>query len=219
MQFNHFENITGACIEEIYGQSRFGYSMSDTADFYDMIELSKKGDYRGSVISFYDYSSGKVYEPFPKQRNVLYGNPVYLKNYLWFLQGDYNSGKITLFKYLPDKSPEAITQLDIADVDPYNLHIIGEDVHIISEDDEVICYYPESFRFSTKDSNESAMIIADKKVYLSAWVEEGWDDENNCATDEYKYYEKIIVRDFNGTVLSETTGCLDQHPDGTWWIS
>ena len=58
-----------------------------------MIEWSKKGGYQGSIISFYDYNNGKVYEPFQKQRNVLYGPPVYLKNSFWFLQGDYNSGK------------------------------------------------------------------------------------------------------------------------------
>ena len=37
--------------------------------------------------------------------------------------------------------------------------------------------------------------------------------------EHYKYYEKMIVRDFKGNVLSETIGSLQQHPDGTWWIS
>lgn len=100
----------------------------------------------------------------------------------------------------------------------HNLRIIGEDVYIVSEDDEFVSYYPESFRFS-KGVNESVSMIADQKVYLSAWVEEGWDDDNNCATEEYRYYEKMIVRDFKGNVLSETIGSLQQHPDGTWWIS
>lgn len=218
MKFNHFEVVTGAYIEEISGQSRIGYSMSDTTDFYDMIEWSENGGYRGSSISFYDYSNGKVYKPFQNQRNVLYGKPVYLKNHFWFLQGDYNTGKITLFKYLPDETPEMITQLNIADVNPYNLRIIGEDVYIASEGDEFVCYYPKKFRFS-ENSNESVSTIADGKVYLSAWIEEGWDNENDCATEEYKYYEKVIVRDFNGTVLSETLGCLQQHPNGTWWIA
>ena len=218
MKFNHFEVVMGAYIEEISGQSCIGYSMIDTTDFYDMIEWSENGGYRGSTISFYDYSNGKVYKPFQNQRNVLYGKPVYLKNHFWFLQGDYNTGKITLFKYLPDETPEMITQLNIADVNPYNLRIIGEDVYIASEGDEFVCYYPKKFRFS-ENSNESVSTIADGKVYLSAWIEEGWDNENDCATEEYKYYEKVIVRDFNGTVLSETLGCLQQHPNGTWWIA
>ncbi len=192
--------------------------MSDTTDFYDMSEWDKKGGYQGSTISFYDYDNGKVYEPFQKQRNVLYSAPVYLKNSFWFLQGDYKSGKITLFKYLPDKIPKLIVQLDIEDVDPYNLRIIGEDGYIISEDEEFVSYYPESFRFP-KNPNESVMMIADGKVYLSAWVEEGWDDEKDCATEEYKYYEKVIVKDFKGNVLSEMMGSLQQHPDGTWWIA
>ena len=74
MKLNRFEVVTGRYIEEIPGQSRIGYAMSDTTDFYDMIEWSKKGGYQGSTISFYDYNNGKVYEPFQKQRNVLYGN-------------------------------------------------------------------------------------------------------------------------------------------------
>lgn len=218
MKLRRFEVISGRYIEVIPGQSRIGYSMSDTTDFYDMIEWAKKGGYQGSTISFYDYDNGKVYMPFQKQRNVLYGTPVYLKNSFWFLQGDYNSEKITLFKYFPDKAPERIVQLDVEEVDPYNLRIIGEDVYITSEDDEFISYYPESFRFS-KNPNESVMMIADGKVYLSAWVEEGWDDEKDCAAEEYKYYEKVIVKDFKGNVLSEMMGSLQQHPDGTWWIA
>ena len=66
MKLNRFEVVTGRYIEEIPGQSRIGYAMSDATDFYDMIEWSKKGGYQGSTISFYDYNNGKVYEPFQK---------------------------------------------------------------------------------------------------------------------------------------------------------
>ena len=219
MKINRFEVVSGRYIEEISGQFRIGYSMSDTTDFYDMIEWLEEGGYQGSTISFYDYDSGKVYEPFPKQRNVLYGTPVYLKNSFWFLQGDFNSGEITLYKYFPDKIPERIVQFNVADVNLYNLRIIGADaVYVTSEDDEFVSYYPESFRFS-KGPNESVCMIADGRVYLSAWVEEGWDDENDCETEEYKYYDKVIVRDFKGNMLSETLGSLQQHTDGTWWIA
>ena len=100
----------------------------------------------------------------------------------------------------------------------HNLRIIGEDVYIVSEDDEFVSYYPESFRFS-KGVNESVSMIADQKVYLSAWVEEGWDDENDCETEEYNYYEKVVERDFKGNLLSEMLGSLQQHSDGTWWIA
>ena len=69
------------------------------------------------------------------------------------------------------------------------------------------------------DSHEGVTLIADEKVYFSAWVEEGWDDENDCAIEDYQYYDKVIVRDFNGNVLSEYIGSLAQRPDGAWWIS
>lgn len=149
---------------------------------------------------------------------MLYGKPVYLKNYYWFLQGDFNNGKITLFKYFPDKLLESITQLKITEVELYNLRIIGEDVRIISEDNEFICYYPESFRFPKK-ANETVSLISDGKVYFGAWIEEGWDDEHNCATQDYKYYEKVIIRDFQGDLISEKLGCLQQRSDGTWWLA
>ena len=100
----------------------------------------------------------------------------------------------------------------------HNLRIIGEDVYIVSEDDEFVSYYPENFRFS-KGVNESVSMISEQKVYLSAWVEEGWDDENDCKTEEYNYYEKVVERDFKGNLLSETLGSLQQHSDGTWWIA
>lgn len=45
MKFKHFESVRGTYVEEISGQSRIGYSMSDTTDYYDMIEWSKKGGY------------------------------------------------------------------------------------------------------------------------------------------------------------------------------
>ena len=35
IKLNRFEVVSGKYIEEISGQSRIGYSMSDTTDFYD----------------------------------------------------------------------------------------------------------------------------------------------------------------------------------------
>lgn len=218
MKWNRFQAVSGTFVEPIPGQSRIGYSMSDTADFYDMVEWSKKGGFRGSTLSFYDYDNGRVYQPFAKQRNVLYGVPAYLQGLFWFLQGDYNERTITLFSYLPGEVPTPVTQLSTEEVNPYRLKIIGEEVHIISEDDEVVCYYPESFRFS-KSPQESALLIWQGKVYCSAWVEEGWDEEHDCATDEYRYYERIVVRDFEGNILWEELGSLNRGADGSWWIS
>lgn len=68
MNFKRFEVIRGNYIEEIYGQVRLGYSLSDNTDFYDMQEWSKKDDFQGQMLVFYDYTNGKVYEPFAKQK-------------------------------------------------------------------------------------------------------------------------------------------------------
>lgn len=218
MKIKRFEMVRGSYIEEIFGQSRMGYCMSDTLDFYDMEDLAKKGEYGGMTISFYDYDKGKIYQPFQRQKNVIYGKPLYAKNYFWFLQGDYKRRVITLFQYIPGQVPKKAAELPMAEIKFYNLRLVGENVCIISEEDECVCYYPKPFRFPMHPK-ENITVIGDEKVYLSRWVEEGWDDENNCAGQEYKYYEKVIVRDFQGNLLSETVGCLSQARDGSWWIS
>ena len=28
----------------------------------------------------------------------------------------------------------------------------------------------------------------------SKWIENGWDDFNDCASENYEYYEKVVVR-------------------------
>lgn len=62
-------------------------------------------------------------------------------------------------------------------------------------------------------------LIDEDKVYVEAWIEEGWDEELGCASENYKYYSKVLVKDFWGNTLSEEIGQLYQNDDGTWWIS
>lgn len=52
MKWNRFQTVSGTFVEPILGQSRIGYSMSDTADFYDMVEWSKKG---GGISGLYPF--------------------------------------------------------------------------------------------------------------------------------------------------------------------
>lgn len=98
------------------------------------------------------------------------------------------------------------------------MRIIGNPVHIISNNDKFECYYPEKISMPV-ERNETSILIEDGRIYFEAWVEEGWDEEKNCATDNYKYYDKIIVKDFIGNTLSEEVGGLYQAADGTWWIA
>ena len=95
----------------------------------------------------------------------------------------------------------------------YNLCIIGNPVHIISQEDSFVCYYPEKISFPIT-GHESALFIEDEKIYFESWVEEGWNDKNDCATDNYDLYYKVIVKDFSGNTLSEEVGDLYQAADG-----
>lgn len=143
---------------------------------------------------------------------------MYAKGAYYFLKGDFNKNIMTLFKYLPGNLPEKITELKMDEINLYNLKIIGDEVYIISEDEYIVSYYPKRFQFQL-EPNECVLLIDSDKVFIEAWIEEGWDDEKHCATYEYKYYHKLIVKDFFGNLLSEEIGSLDQNPDGNWWIS
>lgn len=214
----HFNEVEGRYIEKIIGQDRLAFAHSDTSDLYDLIEWSKRGEYYGSIIIFFDFDSGNVYKPFPKKRNIVYSNPVYAGEFYYFLQGDYSEKKITLYRYIPEKILEKVTELSTAEVNLYNLRVIGEPVHIISQQDHFECYYPERISFPV-EGNEHAIFIDNGKIYFEAWIEEGWDDEKGCATDKYKYYDKIIIKDDKGNTLSEEVGAIYQAADGTWWIA
>ena len=213
-----FKSVNGKYIEKIYGQDRLAFAMSDNEDLYDLIAWSERGGYQGAVLYFYDFETGDVYQPFEKKRNVVYSRPEFADGYYYFLQGDYDAKTVVLYRYFPDDLLAPVVTLPLDDVDLYNLRIVGNPVHIISQNEALRCYYPEAFSFPL-EPNETVCFIEDGRVYIEAWIEEGWDDENDRATDEYNYYHKVVVKDFHGNLISEEIGALGQAADGTWWMS
>ena len=213
-----FKSVNGKYIEKIYGQDRLAFAMSDNEDLYDLIAWSERGGYQGAVLYFYDFETGDVYQPFEKKRNVVYSRPEFADGYYYFLQGDYDAKTVVLYRYFPDDLLAPVVTLPLDDVDLYNLRIVGNPVHIISQNEELRCYYPDAFSFPL-EPNETVCFIEDGCVYIEAWIEEGWDDENDRATDEYNYYHKVVVKDFHGKLISEEIGALGQAADGTWWMS
>ncbi len=231
-----FKELHGEYISRIEGQERLAFAMSDNEDLYDLIAWAEHGGYQGSVIRFYDFATSEVYTPFEKKRDVLYGKPEFFDGYYYFLQGDYGEKRITLYKYLPQgmtstldklESPdtadlpqvlEPVTTFGVDEVDLYNLSVAGNGVHVISQDDTFHCYFPERFSFPLTPQ-ETVCFLDDGKVYIEAWVEEGWDNENDCAGENYEFYHLVRVKDYEGNLLSEERGYLHRAEDGTWWMA
>ncbi len=214
-----FRKISGHYIEPISGQDRLAFAMSDSTDFYDLIEWSRHGGYQGSVIEFFDFKTGDVFTPFEKKRDVVYGKPVYRRGSYFFLQGDYGEDRITLYRFEIGGPLEAVSALKASEVDLYNLEIIGTGIHIVSQNGDTFrSYYPELLTMPLAPQ-DTVCFIEDGKVYIERWVEEGWDQEKDCATEDYRFYHKVIVKDLSGRTLSEEIGSLHQAADGTWWIA
>lgn len=218
LMLRKFKRISGYYLEEIPGQERFAYARSDQEDLYDLIAWSKRGGYPGSVILFYDFETGDVYQPFEKKRDTLYGQPAFADGKYYFLEGAYGEDRVTLWCFFPGEEPKAVRTWRTSEMDLYNLQIVGDAINIVSQNDTVRGYYPESFEFPIPPQ-ETVCFIEDGRVYLERWIEEGWDEENDRASEDYRFYHKVVVRDFAGNVIGEELGCLHRAGDGTWWIA
>ncbi len=214
MEIKKCAQTDGIYLDLIPGQSRYYFGQSDTEDFYDIPGWLENGGYQGSVIHFFDLETGTKYFPFSKERNVLYGHPIFCDEFIYFLRGDFHKNLLTLYQYLPGKAPNPVFMQSLDQFDLYNLMVMGTPVHIISQSSKKLrCYYPKPFE-CPQAPNESLIHIEDDRLYFSAWIEEGV--ENDVITDHYKYYDKLIIKDYAGNILSEETGCLTHFPDGSW---
>ncbi|WP_052039380.1 hypothetical protein [Anaerococcus lactolyticus] len=218
--FKEFSEVKGEYVEEIAGQSRFAYSISNSDDLFEIEETVKiDGFYKGNEICFYDYKTSEIYRPFDLKKNIAYGRVIFIDNSFYILQVDFNEGLVNIYKYYPGEILEKITDYKVKDLSTYNLELVGLDLHLISQDSETLeIYYP--YRKTVKlEVSESALFIDDGKVYINRWIEEGWDDEKDEAGEDYKYYDKLIIKDFDSNIIEERLGSLHQSPDGTWWLA
>lgn len=218
--FKEFSEVKGEYVEEIAGQSRFAYSISNSDDLFEIEETVKiDGFYKGNEICFYDYKTSEIYRPFDLKKNIAYGRVIFIDNSFYILQVDFNEGLVNIYKYYPGEILEKITDYKVKDLSTYNLELVGLDLHLISQDSETLeIYYP--YRKNVKlEVSESALFIDDGKVYINRWIEEGWDDEKDEAGEDYKYYDKLIIKDFDSNIIEERLGSLHQSPDGTWWLA
>lgn len=218
--FKEFSEVKGEYVEEIAGQARFAYSISNSDDLFEIEETVKiVGFYKENEICFYDYKTSEIYRPFDLKKNIAYGRVIFIDNSFYILQVDFNEGLVNIYKYYPGEILEKITDYKVKDLSTYNLELVGIDLHLISQDSETLeIYYP--YRKNVKlEVSESALFIDDGKVYINRWIEEGWDDEKDEAGEDYKYYDKLIIKDFDSNIIEERLGSLHQSPDGTWWLA
>lgn len=84
MKINRMAVVQGLNLETVPGQLRYGCSMTDFEDFYDIAECVNEKAYLGNQIVFGDYETGAVYTPFEKERNIAYGGVEDRRLFLFF---------------------------------------------------------------------------------------------------------------------------------------
>ena len=208
--------INGITPTLLNGTDRYAYGLSDFEEAWELKDWQENGGYQGSVLYLYDIYENKVYVPIEKQRNVIYQTPLFYANRIYFLQIDYDNQQINLYRFSPNAALEKVTDLSIEEVNLYNIGLTGEGVHITSQAESFICYYPETFEIKL-EPNESVLCIDGDRIYINAWIEEGI--EHDELTTNYSYYEKIRMKDKKGNLLSDEVGSLTQFPDGKWRLS
>lgn len=218
MKIEAFEAVEGKAISEIKEQSRFFYSISSSEDLYDIpFIIERDGYYKGNIIKFYDTETKKVYAPFDLVKNIGYTEAIYKDDFFYFLKIDFNTNKVYLIKYYPEKLLEKIYSIPIDKVELYNICIQDADeIYICSYNKKIISYYPKQFTLPL-DVNESVEYIDSKKIYITQWIEDEIEKPNGAK--DYIYYEKMIVKDFQGNILEEKIGSLKKHTNGKWYIS
>lgn len=216
MDIIRLPTVKGITPTILNGTDRYAYGLSDFTDSWELKDWQEHGGYQGAVLYLYDLHDNKVYVPFQKKKNVTYQMPLFCEDMIYFLQVDYDEWKVNLYRVLPNAEIEKITDLSIDEVNLYNIGLTGEGVYITSQDESFVCYHPEAFEIKL-ETNESVICINDDRIYISAWIEEGV--ENDEITNDYSYYEKIIIKDKAGNLISEEIGSLTQFPDGKWRIS
>ncbi|MDQ0508774.1 hypothetical protein QO008_001235 [Peptoniphilus ivorii] len=218
MEIRAFQEVKGLCPELIPGQDRFYYSLSDFEDFYEIPSwIDKRGFYPGAVLHFYDLATGQVYRPFDLEKNVTFSPPKFKDGKFYFLKADFKKDKLTLITYLPGEPGDFVCDLPLQDLDLYNLGLYeGDDLHIGSCKGDFTAYYPKAFKIHLKDS-QSVLYIDDDKIYLNEWVEEGVVKDD--ITIDYKYYENLVIIDYQGQLLEKRLGSLSHYPNGSWYLT
>lgn len=216
MKINRMAVVQGLNLEPVLGQLRYGCGLTDFEDFYEIAEYVDEKGYQGNQIVFGDYETGEMYIPFEKERNIAYGGVEWVEGDFYFLKADFNQKTVSMIRYQPERGCQEYVTIGMNEVQLYNLRIVGTPAHLISQDEEMRCYYPEQFSIALSD-RESVVQIEDNRIYSCCWEEEGVAEGE--ITEDYKYYEKMIVRNRFGDVVSEELGALTRLPDGQWWLS
>lgn len=204
MNIDKFQIVDGSYIEDIKGQFRFGYARGpEFTDINDAKEIyDNEGYFIGMPLRFYDLENGEVHEPFVLQQNIAYSNVIYHQGLFYFLQADLSENRIHLISYYPGKQTEVITTMNMEDIKIEHLKLIGDGVNIVNDGVVFDSYYPHRFTMAFED--EEVLMIDEDKVYINKWTE----DEHN-----------LVIRYLDGKLLSEEVGYLQQHIDGSWWLS
>lgn len=211
MNIKKFRNFEDIYPEKIEGTDSWYYGQwtpcSDPEDVPDY------KDYPGTRLYFFEYPSGKVFEPIKQEKNVFLDRPVYESkdNTFGILKYDFNKKIVQILIYSPSNSNiEVIAEMPLSKLkNMVSVNLITSPFTLIKHDIQNNCVdflWPKEMHIKLEE-NETLCFQSDGKIYTSRWFED---------TD---YHEEIIIRDGEtGEILERNLGYFRKMADGSLWM-
>ncbi len=207
--FKGFEEIYPERFDET--DSWYYGHWSPCAEAYEVPAYNNQ--YPGTRLYFFEYPSGRVFEPLKQQPNVFLSRPVYEQkdNSFGILRYDFNKEIIQVIVFKPESfGLEIVFEIPFSKVgDVNNIRLMTSPWTLMKYDinhDTVRFLWPREAVYHL-EPHETMYFQAAGKLYLSNWMEDP------------DYREEIIVRDAqSGQILERCPGYMRRMPDGSVWM-
>ena len=179
-------------------------------DLYEAAELHAEGKrVQGNDLYLIHYPDGKIYHPVPKSAELVFGEPVFMENAIYFPGVDFSTRLIHIFRFdCETKSTTEVDKLMLMTLKQcYNMRIFGPPLTLTRQpnDGTLEILWPEKKTFKI-EQNESFFYRNGDKFYSSVWFEDP------------KYRVETYIRDANtGELLDSFRGDLHIMPNGDYW--
>lgn len=176
MNIKIFKGFEDMYPEKVEGTDSWYYSQwTPCSEAYEVPYF--KNQYPGTRLCFFEYPSGRVFEPIKQEKNVFLERPVYdyRDNSFGIIRYDFNKEIVQVITFEPESSRvKVITEIDFYKAgDMINLRLVTSPFTLVKYDvqnDRVDFLWPNQMHIKCEE-NETLYYQNEGKLYLTKWIE------------------------------------------------